>query len=281
MRILTNALALLLLVTSARAVDIGAYDPFHKLDKVPLVYENIWYRWDTGTRLRQQLKMVTAKNRTPILTIEPWEIKSIGSKDSLLPDIAAGKYDKVTTKIAETVKTLDSLVIIRWGHEAECVPTYSWSRRPPADYIAAFREVAAIFKRVAPQSLILWSPVGNKGCEVYYPGDDAVDFVGFTLFEFPSVSVGWMGHPMSFADWMDDKYPRVSGFNKPVIVAEVGIYDTPKNQKIWWKAAVASVDRFPLVRAMLYFNVKDTFSWAKWGGGTETPDWRISPAVFE
>jgi endoglucanase len=270
------------LISLPSTVSLGVYDNVHTFGNVPtMTFEHIWYRWDkyTAGKLLLRVKAIVAKGRMPLVTIEPWPIHSIGDAATLLPDIIAGKYDAVTSALAKEMNSLFSPIYVRWGHEMECVPTYLWSGRPAVDYIAAFREVVMTFKKISPTSLMVWSPVGNKDCELYYPGDDVVDYTGFTLFEFPEVSIGWFGREQSFADWMDQKYPRVARFNKPIIIAELGIYDSPPKQKAWMQAAFAATENYPLVRALIYFNTLDSVSWKKWGG-VEIPNWVISPTVF-
>jgi endoglucanase len=268
-------------------VDLGVYDNAQTCrDVQTIAIEHIWYRWDRDNpnQLLRQIKSIAAKNRKPMITIEPYPIRSIGTDKTLLSDIAAGKYDATVKALAKEIKALDAPVIVRWGHEMECVKVYPWSERPVQDYIAAFRKVSTTLKTTAPAVQMLWSPVGNDNCQVYYPGDDFVDYTGFTVLEFPAMSVLWHGHGMAFAEWMNEKYPRVASFGKPVIVAELGVYDNPANQKAWVTAAFETVGNYPLVTALVYFNTRDSTSWAQWGvpgGLNEIPNWTINPIVFQ
>jgi endoglucanase len=281
-------------------VDLGAYDNFHKLDSVrTITYEHIWCDWARYTpgKLLPQLKEITAKGRIPLVTIEPYPIGSIGSAETLLPDIGAGKYDSVTSALAKEIKSLGSPVLVRWGPEMEYA-IKPWSVKAPADYIAAYRHFVAKFKKISPSSSMVWSPVGEapipvsvllgsdtnsgemtKGCEQYYPGDDVVDYAGFSLYEVPAVSINWAGHPRSFADWMNQKYPRFVAFNKPIIIAELGVWDTAARQAAWMQAAFAAVPNYPLLKVLVYFNTQDLVSWKKWGG-MGAPNWLINQAVF-
>jgi cellulose synthase (UDP-forming) len=282
--IIVLLVGIFVLRSAEAGVATGIYDPFKKMEKVKFTYEHLWYYWQKPNppegNIYFQLKTVIKKGRTPIVTVEPWDIPAIGTRVGLLPDIAAGKYDPIVTDLATQIGLLGYPVVIRWGHECECIPDYPWSGRPPGEYIAAYRHVAWIFKKYAPTSLMFWSPVGNKGVEVYYPGTDVVDYIGFTVLEYPQVSVGWFGHPQSFEGWVREKYDRISQFNKPVIIPECGVYDTPANQKKWMQEAFASVDKFPLLQVVVYFNVKDHVTWKQADGKIKIPDWRISPSVF-
>ena len=281
-------------------VDLNVYDNFHKLDTVrTIAYEHIWCEWDKYTpgKLLPQLKEITAKGRIPLVTIEPYPIGLIGSAETLLPDIAAGKYDSVTSALAKEIKSLGSPVFVRWGPEMEYA-IKPWSVKAPADYIAAYRHFVAKFKKVSPTSSMVWSPVGEaplpvsvlhgsetnsgemtKSCEQYYPGGDVVDYAGFSLYEVPAVSIGWFGREQSFADWMNQKYPRFVAFNKPIIITELGVWDTPAKQEAWMQAAFAAVPNYPLLKVLVYFNTQDLVSWKKWGG-VGAPNWFINPSIF-
>src|SRR5262249_1139329 len=110
-------------------------------------------------------------------------------------------------------------VIVRFGHEMNG-PWYPWGQRP-AEYVAAFRTLAEAAPRRAPGSAMMWAPSygggypfaegprralpegpdgllldtdGNgvldsadDGYAPYYPGDDAVDWVGLTLYHWGNV----------------------------------------------------------------------------------------------
>ena len=155
-----------------------------------------------------------------MLTVEPY------GPGNLLGDIAAGGYDSLITDIAQQVAALKTTVIVRFAPEMDHVSRVPWSLKEPSAYIAAYRHFVTKFRSIAPNSRQCWSPVGDKGLEVYYPGDDVVDYTGFSIYEIPECSTTWVGHPQSFADWMNDKYPLLARFGKPIILAEVGVVST-------------------------------------------------------
>jgi endoglucanase len=126
---------------------------------------------------------------------------------------------------------------------------------------------------------MVWCPVGNSGCERYYPGADVVDYTGYSLYELPAASTTWFGRGQSFAKWMNQKYPRFVGFNKPIIIAELGVCGTPAKQKVWMQEAFATVKNYTLVKVLVCFNAQDPVSWKQWGGAG-APNWAINPAIF-
>jgi beta-mannanase len=270
-------------------VDAGIFDTTHTFDKSHnFAFEQLWVYWDKYNEagkhygLLSKLQTIAARGRTPIVAIEPWTVKSIGTDDTLLTDIAAGKYDSLITHLAKEVNSLGKPVYIRWGSEMEFNHDYPWQSKPAGDYIAAFRHFTQLFKQFAPTSVSIWAPVGNIGLEAYYPGDDVVDYVGFSLFEVPASSTLWFGHPMTLAQWLDDKYPRVSQFYKPLIIVEFGVWDTPANKIIWLQDGFKAMGdgNYPLLKIAAYFNTQDSFSWKKWNAAGK-PDWTVSPALFK
>lgn len=110
-------------------------------------------------------------------------------------------------------------VIVRFAHEMNG-SWYRWSQQP-IEYVAAFRRVAAAVHRLAHSSAMLWAPNYGGGYPFatgryhatpgsadttaldtnhdgvltqaddpyapYWPGDDAVDWVGMTLYHFGNV----------------------------------------------------------------------------------------------
>ncbi len=97
-------------------------------------------------------------------------------------------------------------MFIRFGHEmnGSWYPWSEWSdknrnmKRDPgeetgfyaADYRQAYRNVAAMFRRFAPNAALVWCPnsglLGGERRDVFrpfYPGDDVVDWVGLDVYE--------------------------------------------------------------------------------------------------
>ncbi len=107
-------------------------------------------------------------------------------QDNSLAHVAAGQYDQVYRAIAHDYASAYPNAIIRIGWEFNA-DWYSWKAKDrTADYIAAFRHVAAIFKSASPQFTIDWCPVNgfsaNFAAETAYPGDDVVDVIGMDLY---------------------------------------------------------------------------------------------------
>ncbi len=143
----------------------------------------------------------------PILTMEPmmnplqfardWKEKS--------PAFEAAKT------FAQGVGNWKKPIFIRWAHEmnGSWYPWAEWNdknqnmQRDPgedtgftaANYRAAYRNVAFMFRKYAPNAALVWCPnsglLGGARRDVFrpfYPGDDVVDWVGLDVYER-----GWSG----------------------------------------------------------------------------------------
>ncbi len=103
-----------------------------------------------------------------------------------------------------------------------------WTRwgRDPVAYRRAFRLVHAVVARNASNVALVWAPnaVPASGVDAYYPGDDAVDWVGLSLYlvRFYDDNLGrpaWRDAPEGF---LDPFYARYAA-RKPVCLVECGI----------------------------------------------------------
>jgi hypothetical protein len=131
----------------------------------------------------------------------------------------AAVTDSVATDLADRLDGYNRSgvpVIVRFAHEMNG-SWYPWGQQP-TDYVAAFRRVAAAVHRDAPGSAMMWAPnygggypftggahqaaAGSPEAAVldtdgdggitgaddpyapYWPGDDAVDWVGMSLYHW-------------------------------------------------------------------------------------------------
>src|SRR5437879_13844273 len=77
-------------------------------------------------------------------------------------------------------------VYLRCGHEMENVTgRYPWAVRNAELYKNAYRHFVTACRLYTHNISYIWSPVGDNGCERYWPGPAFVDFVGLSVFGFP------------------------------------------------------------------------------------------------
>lgn len=88
----------------------------------------------------------------------------------------------------------------------------------------------------------------------------------------------YYGKPRSAIENIWEKYNRVSRYNKPIIVAELGLYGDNKYSKGWVENLQQKIEYLPLVKAVVYFNDKEPHVWPQPYGA---PDWRVyAPLLF-
>lgn len=93
-------------------------------------------------------------------------------------DLANVRDDAYLNRYADDAGRCGVPVFLRFGGEMNGAWT-SWGR-DPAQYRMAFRLVHAVMARHAPNVAMVWAPndVPLNNLDQYYPGDDAVDWVG-------------------------------------------------------------------------------------------------------
>ncbi len=125
---------------------------------------------------------------------------------------------------AEDAARCGTGVFLRFGGEMNGDWT-PWGRDPAA-YKRAFRLVHAVMARHAPNVAMVWAPnaVPVTGVDAYYPGDDAVDWVGISLYlvrfyDDDPRRPAWQDSPVGFIAPFYQKYAA----RKPFCLAECGV----------------------------------------------------------
>lgn len=131
-----------------------------------------------------------------------------------LERIAAGAQDDRITLLADWVKSTNRPVFLRIGYEFDG----SWNKYEPKAYQEAYRHIVKKFRdlKVANCAMV-WqsatSPVnGNKAKDIalWYPGDEYVDWVGYSWFLNSKEQVTLTDKLLAFA----------RDHHKPVLVCE-------------------------------------------------------------
>jgi len=128
--------------------------------------------------------------------------------------IAAGKQDAAIEKLAHWIKSARLPVFLRIGYEFDG----SWNHYDPPAYKVAFRRIVETFRRLeVTNCAFVWqsctSPVSGyqtKDINDWYPGDDVVDWAGYSWFLNTPKQVELTDRLLAFA--------RAHG--KPVMVCE-------------------------------------------------------------
>jgi cellulose synthase (UDP-forming) len=260
---------------------LGAYDPdglLSSVDQIAIEHEFVSWKW--ADNLEATITQIRSRGRFPLITIEPDPLGKNGlRKASLFNDILEGSYDETIMALAQSISGhTPQPILIRWGHEMELTGLYPWSQENPEGYIAAYRYFVDFFREKDINNVFwVWSPAGNIGNEKYYPGDDYVDFVGITIL----ADEGWdkrfgINHPRSFVELMNEKYYLAETFDKPIIVAEMGVSGSVERKTEWLKWGFASFDYYPQLWGLVYYNDRNRANPIT----DSTPDWKITESIF-
>jgi len=163
-------------------------------------------------------------------------------------------------------------VVIRWGHEMEnFTGRYPWATRDAQAYIDAYQYFVSKCASRAPNAQYMWSPAGNKNLKDYWPGENYVDYIGITVYNYEAWEILFYGYSRSFKENFGERYARVGEYRKPIMIAEFGATGAGRTQ--WITEALQEVNKYILVKSVLFFSAMDPVSW----GSVPPPDWRTQP----
>lgn len=234
----------------------------------------------------------TAQGAIPYFTLEPF---SATSGALLTPSDA-----EWLREFARDLGVLRKPAFIRFAHEmnGKWYP-WGWTKVPPATYISGFRQASDIFRQEAPEAAMVWAPSQNWGdttdalYSTWYPGDEWVDWVGLTTYqwEYSGLSSTQFNDSIKYGKAPEGNFYRTFavGHDKPMIIAEtacgddhpgyydnvgygdstdeVGTYGTEPGlgAQQWWIRQVYSAgdswntvsSQFPRIKAVAWFAVED------------------------
>jgi beta-mannanase len=272
------------MLTKQSARGFGAYDPYGNFsDDQSANIEHLFLPWEDVDLASLADAEIYAKERgrSILITIEPWTWSEDWrvSPDELRARIMSGAYDANMSAICQIAGLMEVPVTIRWGHEMEdTTGRFTWANWNPADYIAAYRKMTGLCRADAPNATFMWSPKGDEGLQAYYPGDEYVDVVGLSIFGLQQWDQDKYGGDRTFSQVLQPAYERVAGFNKPVVVAELGTVGNTAYVASWnAESRDAALPQFPQLTSVVYFNQKEV---APWPDGYGLPDWRVTENVI-
>jgi cellulose synthase (UDP-forming) len=252
-------------------LSLGAYDPWQRLDGLPLTLEHSYARQSEPDVLAAALEKAGSR-RVPLVTIEP--MPTGVETMTVLDRVVSGQADAELALLAQVVRVYDpQIVLIRWAHEMDLNLLYPWSSNDPALYRAAFRHVVEVFRSEGATNVRwVWSPAGQGNALAYYPGDDVVDYVGLTTLGDARWDAELGFEPrQTMADILRPRYDAVKGTQKPIIIAELGVSGTAAEQRAWLSEAARALSEFPQLQALVYFNDRNAAN--NWR--VSQPDWQL------
>jgi len=181
--------------------------------------------------------------------------------------IADGAIDAHIRRWAKTYKTLVGSGDERHAFIAplqEANGAWVPYGRDPANFIRAYLRIRQIFNEEAvPVNSVSWvfAPNGwndpanpQDTFENYYPGNSAVDAVGFSSFNFGDCWSYTNNEPYEeiYQPYLNRMAAMAPG--KPIIIAEIGSVAYGLDRAAWFTDTLSKIGAFPGVRAILYFN---------------------------
>ena len=252
-----------------------------------------------------------------VVTLQPWDGLAV-----VTDDVARDLATRVAGYGSRGTPTL-----IRFAHEMNG-SWYPWGQDPTA-YVAAFRRVAAAIHTLAPTAAMLWAPNQGEGYPYrggkygakhgtpaahlldtsgdgslnasddpyapYWPGTDAVDWVGMSLYYW-GIKYPWGANSVPAASRFSDLLASQQGasgsgpnfylgyaarYDKPLAIVETAAFYRPAAGgpgeaaiKTAWLDEVFAANtssRFPLLRIINWFE------WRKFETEvSDVVDWRIT-----
>ncbi|MFS4505224.1 glycoside hydrolase family 26 protein [Clavibacter sp. Sh2141] len=248
-------------------------------------------------------EQVRGMGGTLLLTLEPRE-----GLAAVTDDVAAE-----VASLVDGIQRTGAPVVVRFAHEMNG-SWYAWGQQP-VEYVAAFRRMADALHAGAPGSATMWAPnegggypfIGGPAAAApesaafpvldtdgdgaltiaddpyapYYPGDDAVDWVGMSLYHWGSK------HPWGenvlpeegkFAAQLTGEYDGLDGdqtavpdfygvygveHGKPVAIPETAALVVPRGdaageraiKRSWWSQVLSeeTATRFPELKMVNWF----------------------------
>lgn len=197
-------------------------------------------------------------------------------------EIAAGTYDAEIARWAGRVKSWTdkgggrSLLIAPLQEmNGNWVP-YGMD---PEGFKAAYRRFVEISRSVgldetkvrwvfAPNA---WSVTPYRTAD-YYPGDDIVDFVGISIYNFGAAVGRWTGIWDSGLAVLDE----LRGFApyKPFLITQVGSSTSGGDRDAWLRDLFQAAAQDPNVVGFVYFNFNKETDWKLWDGTNVAAGWR-------
>ncbi|HPG42126.1 MAG TPA: hypothetical protein PLP19_07950 [bacterium] len=266
----------LFILGQSNTIFMDAY--MNKVRKTPTPAGFAFYTSLSNNAVQQDMpryKTYLDKYPNTVLQLAIWTgERQWGDPGYYLDDIVDGKYDQNIIALASACKTFDRPIFIRLGYEFDG----SHNAYPPDKYIAAWRYFVDKMRGQGVTNVAyVWHswgvgayyghddfpdyypelPAGTAVTqELWYPGDDYVDWVGMSIF-----GIGWGNLATnSVVQWL---ITFAETHNKPVMLAETAAIRTADGaDPAWvipntkWLEQVFGLCRDnPAVKAFTYINV--------------------------
>ncbi len=200
--------------------------------------------------IAHNLNEISRYGAIPMVRLMPWGEpywESSFQPRYSLQRIIDGDFDQFLTQIADIIRQFGKPVFITFAMEmngnwfpwsgvfqgADSTTGYGDPDKPdgPERYVDAFRHVVEIFRQTGATNAIWYFQPNDhsypetswNSIENYYPGDDCVEWIGFSLYGAQTQDESWVW----FDDIMTPIYQELTEDfpNKPLMLAEFGVME--------------------------------------------------------
>lgn len=212
-------------------------------------------------------KFAKDKGRTLIIFWETTDYNLSGTNHAQwsYDAVLSGMYDDYIREFAADARAYGGPVILipfsemngnwfTWG--------YGTNGNTAAKGAAAYRHVHDVFGDVSNVKWG-WAPnahsvpnVPDNQHELYYPGDDYVDYVGLDGFNFGSP---WM----SFDEIFGTALKKLEAYNKPMYIFSMASAEGPQ-KAAWMRDAFEQMQKYPSLQGFVWFNENKERDWRIW-----------------
>jgi mannan endo-1,4-beta-mannosidase len=251
----------------------------------------MWYQqWGKHGSNKFDPAMVVAvykRGAVPMISWEPWDpgskphnIKNpADAPDWNLASIVRGKHDAHIRSWARGIKRFGGPVMLRPMHEMNG-NWYPWSGtangNTPQQFVTAWRHIHDIFEQEGATNVTwVWSinfvdkPLTPaNAASVYYPGDEYVDWVSASGFNWGKSIPGvrWK----TFDDIFTAPLAYLKTLGKPIIIGETASVEQGGNKASWIKKTYKGLTaEHPEIDAIVYYDAYEK------GVRHGVQDWRI------
>ena len=238
---------------------------------------------------RSQLEKWVGEGRIPMITWEPWtetfpwaheQGHYLAQNKGIMHHIAEGDFDYYIEAFARKLRDLQGPVFLRFAHEMDN-PHYPWSedgKVDPDTFVHAWRRMVNICQQQGASNVVfVYNPWRGDALGKYYPGDDAVDWIGLTLLNYGKASGD--GEWYDFESLYGEFHHHVLAYDKPVMLAEFGSTGYGGDAEVWLGDAFRKIEAdHPEIRGVVMFETGEDRNWAtEWRPEPGAPgiDWRV------